>query len=132
MENLLKPMMLMNNMIETLNENQIFVFGSNMKGAHNGGAAKLAKNKFGAIDGHAYGMQGKSFAIPTLDENYKKLPLKEIKHYLIRFRIEAVNNPKLEFLLTPIGTGIAGFSLDEIKSILPIFSANVILVGNWE
>ena len=34
--------------INVLKQNEIFVFGSNIKGAHLGGAARAAYNKFGA------------------------------------------------------------------------------------
>jgi hypothetical protein len=59
--------------IASLQENEIFVFGSNMNGNHAGGAARMAVEKFGAIEGQASGLQGQSFAIPTLDENMQKL-----------------------------------------------------------
>ena len=35
--------------ISKLKENEIFVFGSNLEGAHGGGAARLAYNRFGAV-----------------------------------------------------------------------------------
>ena len=35
--------------ISELKENEVFVFGSNLAGAHGGGAARLAYNKFGAV-----------------------------------------------------------------------------------
>ena len=37
--------------VNTLNENEVFVFGSNLKGMHSGGAARVAYNKFGAVWG---------------------------------------------------------------------------------
>ena len=37
--------------ITELGPNDIFVFGSNLAGAHAGGAARLANQKFGAIWG---------------------------------------------------------------------------------
>lgn len=122
----------MNNMIEELKENQIFVFGSNLKGNHIGGAAKLAHEKFGAIMGQATGQQGKSYAIATLDEKYKKVSLASIQSQLYLLSEEAKKHPEQEYLLTPIGTGIAGFFLKEIKEILPqSFPKNVVLIGNW-
>lgn len=119
-------------MITELKPNQIFVFGSNRKGNHAGGAALQAKEHFGAIEGKPRRFQGQSYAIPTLDENMKPMPLKDIEIYLIDLALDAKLEPDLEFLLTPIGTGIAGFSLTEIKSILPDFPPNVVMVGNWE
>ena len=37
------------NYIESLEENEIFVFGSNLDGYHIGGAAMIAKERFGAV-----------------------------------------------------------------------------------
>lgn len=115
-----------------LEKNEILIFGSNLNGWHAGGAARQAKEKFGAIEGSSNGPQGQSYAIPTLGYEMEKLPLEEIKYHLQALLDYAELNPDLEFLLTPIGTGIANFSLQEIKSILPDFPSNVILVGNWE
>lgn len=95
--------------IQELNENQIFVFGSNMNGNHAGGAAKLAVDKFGAVMGQAEGIQGKSYAIPTLDKDMQKVSEKELIDSLANLRHFANEHPEKEFLLTAIGTGIAGF-----------------------
>lgn len=52
--------------ITELKQNEIFVFGSNLAGSHGGGAARLAYNRFGAIWGQGVGLQGQSYAIPTM------------------------------------------------------------------
>ena len=52
--------------IVSLAENEIFVFGSNLAGAHGGGAARIAYDKFGAVWGNGVGIQGQSYAIPTM------------------------------------------------------------------
>ena len=95
--------------IQELKENQIFVFGSNMNGNHAGGAARLAVEKFGAIMGQAEGIQGKSYAIPTLDEDMEKVTEVDLINSLANLRNFANGHPEKEFLLTAIGTGIAGF-----------------------
>ena len=95
--------------IQELKENQIFVFGSNMNGNHAGGAARLAVEKFGAIMGQAEGIQGQSYAIPTLDEDMEKVTEEDLINYLGNLRHFANEHPEKEFLLTAIGTGIAGF-----------------------
>ena len=95
--------------IQELTENQIFVFGSNMNGNHAGGAARLAVEKFGAVMGQAEGIQGQSYAIPTLDKDMQKIAEEELIIYLGNFREFAEEHPEKEFLLTAIGTGIAGF-----------------------
>ena len=95
--------------IQELKENQIFVFGSNMNGNHAGGAARLAVEKFGAIMGKAKGIQGQSYAIPTLDKDMQKVTEEDLVVFLENFGNYANEHPEKEFLLTAIGTGIAGF-----------------------
>lgn len=117
-------------MINELNPNQIFVFGSNLAGRHGGGAAKQAYEQFGAIMGEGIGLMGQSYAIPTLDSWHDKLPLIEIRRYINQLVEHAKEHTNLEFLLTPIGQGIAGFTKEEIESIMPELPPNIIKV-NW-
>lgn len=108
--------------IKELLPNQIFVFGSNLAGVHGAGAAKQAMLKFGAVYGRGQGLQGQSYAIPTKDFRIKTLPLSEIAKYVQKFIEFAINHPDLEFLVTPIGTGLAGYPIEQMK---PLFqSAN--------
>jgi hypothetical protein len=100
--------------ITKLKKNEVFVFGSNMNGNHAGGAARLAQDKFGAIDGQAFGLQGKSFAIPSLDYDMSKISSKDLAAFVSKFAAFAEVNPQLTFLVTEIGCGIAGFSHAEI------------------
>lgn len=51
----------------TPDANTIFVFGSNPEGRHSAGAAKVAREKFGAIYGQGEGLQGNAYALPTKD-----------------------------------------------------------------
>lgn len=95
--------------IDYLEHNEIFVFGSNVDGLHRGGAAAAAFNRFGAIWGCAEGMQGQSYAIPTVGCN-----INEIQQCIYRFIDYAINHPELNFLVTPIGCGNAGFSPEDI------------------
>ena len=99
--------------IETLGDNQIFVFGSNLEGMHVGGAAKIAHEKFGAVWDQGVGFQGRSYAIPTMHG-----PVDAIKPYVDKFLKFASLHPELDFLVTRIGCGIAGFKDEEIA---PLF-----------
>ena len=99
--------------ITTLQPNEIFVFGSNLSGMHGGGAARLAYQKFGAIWGQGVGLQGQSYAIPTMQGG-----VDTIKPYVDEFIEFAKTHPQLKFLVTEIGCGIAGFSVEEIA---PLF-----------
>lgn len=103
--------------ISELRENEIFVFGSNLAGSHGGGAARLAHNRFGAVWGQGVGLQGQSYAIPTMQGG-----VETIKPYVDDFIRFARSRPDLKFYVTQIGCGIAGFKAEEIA---PLFSAAV-------
>ena len=106
-------MRIASNHIVTLQSNEIFVFGSNLAGQHEGGAAWLAYQKFGAVWGQGVGLQGQSYGIPTMQGG-----VETIKPYVDEFIEFAKRNPQLRFLVTEIGCGIAGFRVEEIA---PLF-----------
>lgn len=108
-------------LVISLNPNEVFVFGSNLDGFHGGGAARAAYNKFGAIWGQGVGMQGQSYAIPTMQGG-----VETIAPYVDEFIEYAKNHPDKRFLVTEIGCGIAGFAPEEIA---PLF-ANAVDVEN--
>ena len=112
--------------ITSLKPNEIFVFGSNTRGNHAGGAAKLAYEKFGAIYGVGHGFQGQSYAIPTLSYDLEQQPLEEIKRDLEQLIWIAERMPSVRFWLTPIGTGIAGYKIEDLESILPKLPNNIV------
>jgi hypothetical protein len=105
--------------ITKLKKNEVFVFGSNLNGDHLGGAAKLALDKFGAINGQAFGIQGQSFAIPTLDKQMVRQNLWDLEEEVKKFAFHVHQMPDKHFLLTEIGCGIAGFSPQDIA---PLFA----------
>ncbi|NLA24949.1 MAG: hypothetical protein GX879_08290 [Bacteroidales bacterium] len=109
------------NFIDSLKENEVFVFGSNLAGQHAGGAARIAVDKFGAIWGQGVGMQGQSYAIPTMHGGVEL-----IKPYIDEFIEFAKNNTNKVFLVTRLGCGIAGFNDEDIA---PLF-ANAINIEN--
>lgn len=100
-------------MISALAENEIFVFGSNLAGAHAGGAARVAHVRFGAVWGQGVGLQGQSYAIPTMQGG-----VETIKPYVDEFVSFAAEHKEYKFLVTRIGCGIAGFTPDEVA---PLF-----------
>ena len=104
--------------INDLETNEIFVFGSNLKGFHGGGAAAMAYENFGAVWGQGVGLQGQTYAIPTMQGG-----VKTIKPYVDEFLEFAKAHPELKFLVTEIGCGIAGFS---VKEIAPLFDAAIV------
>ncbi len=101
-------------MITSLAPNEVFVFGSNLAGMHGGGAARMAHLYFGAVMGNGDGIQGQSYAIPTMQGG-----VDTIRPYVDKFIAYARKHPDRQFLVTRIGCGIAGFSPDEIA---PLFS----------
>src|SRR5574344_2644217 len=103
--------------ISELKENEVFVFGSNLAGAHGGGAARLAYNRFGAVWGEGVGLHGKTYAIPTMQGG-----VQTIKPYVDEFIRFAIEHPWLTFLVTRIGCGIAGF---QDRDIAPLFKAAI-------
>ena len=114
--------------ITELQPNEIFVFGSNLKGMHGGGAAYIAYRKFGAIMGQGVGLQGQSYAIPTMQGG-----VETIRPYVDEFIAFAKEHQELTFLVTRIGCGIAGFTDDEIS---PLFEKahdveNIVLPPDW-
>ena len=114
--------------ITELQPNEIFVFGSNLKGMHGGGAAYVAYRKFGAIMGQGVGLQGQSYGIPTMQGG-----VETIRPYVDEFIQFAKDHQELTFLVTRIGCGIAGFTDAQIA---PLFAnahdvENIVLPEGW-
>lgn len=100
--------------ITELKPGEIFVFGSNLRGMHAGGAARVANVKFGAEWGVGVGLTGQCYAIPTMQGG-----VETIKPYTDQFIAFAAEHPELTFLVTRIGCGIAGFTDAQIA---PLFA----------
>ena len=99
--------------ISSLGEDEIYVFGSNLAGNHAGGAARVALERFGAVIGQGVGIQGRSYAIPTMQGG-----VESIRPYVDDFFELAEEWDQTTFLVTRIGCGIAGFTDEEIA---PLF-----------
>ena len=99
-------------LITSLQSDEVFVFGSNLQGFHAGGAAKLAM-QWGAVWGKGVGIQGQTYAIPTMQGD-----VDSIQPYVNEFISFAKQHPNKRVLVTEIGCGIAGFSVEEIA---PLF-----------
>jgi len=107
--------------ITHLEPNQVFVFGSNARGHHGGGAARTAQEKFGAVWGKGHGHHGQSYAIDTMSG------LPTIAAEVATFLDYARKHPELEFLFTEIGCGIAGYTPTQIA---PLFSSGAAVPAN--
>ena len=109
--------------VTSLKAGQVFCFGSNLSGAHGGGAARMAYEKFGAEWGVGVGPTGDCYAIPTMQG-----PVKTIRPYVDQFIRYAGEHRDRTFLVTRIGCGIAGFRDEEIA---PLFEAAGSLENVW-
>jgi len=88
--------------INSLKENEIFVFGCRNSGRHFDGASNFALKHFGAVMGQREGRQGQSYAIPTIGGT---IGLNEIRRSVDTFTKYAAEHPELHFLVTPVGCG---------------------------
>lgn len=98
--------------INVLREGEIFVFGSNKQGMHGGGAARVAVDKFGAEWGNGEGLQGQSYALPTMEG------AESMQEAINRFGDFAAKHPELKFYMTLIGCGIAGYKPAVVAKML--------------
>lgn len=111
---------------------QVFVFGSNTAGAHAAGAAKHAWAKKGAVYGRGYGHFGESFAIPTKDDNIDSLSLDLITCFVAGFLAYATCKRKLNFMVTRIGCGLAGYTDAQIAPMFIGAPKNCMFDRAWE
>jgi ribA/ribD-fused uncharacterized protein len=106
------------NKITKLEENQVFTFGSNPRGAHSFGAALTAFDLFGAIKGQSRGLMGQSYAIVTKNlkwdagfyekasgitydkVDYRSVSPEQISDNVLELYECAKQNPDKEFIIT--------------------------------
>jgi hypothetical protein len=114
--------------------NHVFVFGSNLLGIHGAGAAKEAVKYWGARNGHNAGLCGRSYAIPTKAHwrDEKGLSLEWIRPFVVTFIRFARDLHTTTFLVTPIGTGFAGYDHSEIAPMFLTAPVNCIFVTAWK
>ena len=113
-------------LITGLDSGEVFVFGSNAAGHHAGGAARVAFERFGAVWGVGEGLHGRSYAIPTMGS------FDDLAAAVSRFLYFAATHTDLVFLVTKIGTGIAGW---PVLSVAPLFAdraPNVVVPVEFE
>jgi hypothetical protein len=109
----------------------VFVFGSNLAGEHLGGAARYAVDNHNAVWGQAIGLQGTSYAIPTMDDNLRPLDLYLIREYVEQFLRFARTNPEYSFQVTRIGCGIVGYKDSDIAPMFMDSPSNCFLPDEW-
>lgn len=104
--------------IQHLAPNEVFIFGSNLNGAHMGGAARVAHARFGAQWGEGEGLMGQSYALPTLDRQMHRVSASALRESFQRLLVCVQSHPQLTFYLTKVGCGIAGWRESEVRQLL--------------
>lgn len=69
-------------------------------------------HNFGAVWGQGEGLQGQSYALPTMEG------MDSMRAAVERFTQFAAQHPELRFLVTRIGCGIAGY---RVQQVAPLF-----------
>lgn len=110
---------------------RIFVFGSNLAGRHGKGAALEARKHWGLIYGLAYGYSGQSYGIPTKDTALASLPPDYIACGVQTF-LQAASASRKKFLITAIGTGLAGYRHEQIAPLFRDAPSNCVLPLAWK
>lgn len=111
--------------ITELGPDDVFVFGSNARGAHLAGAARTAVERFGAVPGQGHGLQGRSYAIDSMSG------LPELEREAAAFTAFAREHPELTFWLTRVGTGIAGHDERRVAALFADAPPNVVRPRGW-
>jgi hypothetical protein len=130
--------------VTSLQPNQIFVFGSNegsSKGAaptHGAGSAKLARDKFGAVQGQSKGPQGQSYAIVTkkfYDVKKSSTP-QEIVAEIKDLYEYAKQNPNKEFLVSDYSesnlNGYTGQEMADMFTAAGPIPSNIVFNENFD
>jgi hypothetical protein len=120
----------------------IFVFGSNELGLHGGGAARVARDKYGARyerkggPGQGFGPQGNSFGIPTCstttNEHNHKISIDKVQFYVDCFVMYAKRHPELRFQVTQVGCGLAGWTKEQIAPMFIAAPTNCYFDTDWQ
>lgn len=95
-----------------LNKHEVFVFGSNKKGLHHGGAANHAYVNFNAKWGVGEGMTGQCYALPTMEGTIEFI--RAINRFIKYAKFCSIFIPLRKFLVTKVGCGIAGYSVYDV------------------
>jgi hypothetical protein len=80
------------------------------------------------------GRTGNAYAIPTKDSHPKlfPLPLQAIETYVCGFLNYARDNPDLEFEVTRVGCGLAGYKNEQIAPFFRNAPPNCYLPEEWK
>lgn len=110
----------------------IFVFGANLAGRHGKGAAKVARTNFRAEYGVGRGPTGMAYAIPTKGKHLEVLAFEEIERSIGDFLQYARIHTELNFFVTRVGCGEAGFLDDQVGPLFARAPGNCSLPYEWK
>lgn len=123
--------------------NTIFVFGSNPEGRHEAGAAKIAKDKFGAKRGVGEGLTGNAYALPTKDlrikenNSLKSISPEQIIENIKKLYETARQNPDKQFKVAYRNTdkaslnGYTGLEMMDMFLIAGPIPVNMVFSKEW-
>lgn len=123
--------------------NTVFVFGSNPEGRHGAGAAKVAREQFGAIYGQGEGLQGNAYALPTKDlrvkenKGFKSISPEQITDSIKKLYEIAKQNPNKRFKVAYRNTtdtslnGYTGLEMIEMFNQAGAIPTNIIFSKEW-
>lgn len=117
--------------LHTPDDPRVFVFGSNERGIHGGGAARYAYDKLGAWWDIGEGLMGRAYALPTCSLPGRPLPLQEVRRYVDRFLQVAATHPETKFFVSEVGCGLAGHSAEDIAPLFASAPDNCDLPPTW-
>lgn len=124
-----------NGIITELDEDEVFVFGSNLQGIHGKGAAKTAK-RWGAKHRLGEGLSEKTYAFPTVYtlHPYRVIPLSAYGRHIKNLIGCVEEYPYKIFYITALGCGLAG---NKDKDVAPLFEPvakyeNVYVTSQWK
>lgn len=124
-------------------DDTIFVFGSNPEGRHDAGAAKIAREQFGAIYGVGEGLTGNAYALPTKDLRVKEnkalrsIPKETIIDSIKKLYQVASEHPDKQFKVAYRNTntaslnGYTGLEMIEMFKEAGSIPSNVVFSKEW-
>lgn len=115
---------------------KVFVFGSNRAGIHGKGAALEARETLGALQGVGEGpmptlSNPRCYALPTKLGPRLSLHISEVERHVKKFLAFAAARPDLEFFVTKVGCGLAGFTEEQISPFFKDATPNCELPHGW-
>ena len=110
----------------------IFVAGTNLDGKHGAGSAKYARDHEGLRMGVGRGLDGNSYALPTVGHKFARMTLPQVAVEVGRF-IEVARQYEFEqFKVTRVGCALAGFTDEQIAPLFVDAPANCLFDEAWK